>query len=339
VGFFTTRERADLERSTPDVEGKARELARRDFAPRRRVQDRAPDNDLVAGNAGALLGQVTGASLKQIDALIVELQSHRERLLAEGARVQRAIVEYAKMSQSTMQSTRIISESLSYWNRIPESPKDAPKDAYKDAYKYTRKNTQRAADVPVRTDAELWLESRRSLDVDRELERSVAEALARPLTDVPAEAAPVAAAALSHMVEPDVGEPQVGEHVAEHQVAEHHVAEDQAAEQQMAEAYATEPQVAEPHATEPHIAEPHVAEPHVAEPHVAEAAVVEPAATVLPDDAATVHPDSATELAATVIPDEQNAEPNPESIPIAEAPSVVADRPDEEVRQTTGARR
>ena len=35
--------------------------------------------------------------------------------MQEGARVQREITEYAHLSQSAMQSTKIIAESLSHW--------------------------------------------------------------------------------------------------------------------------------------------------------------------------------------------------------------------------------
>jgi hypothetical protein len=119
MGFFTTRERAELDQSAEtEVEGKIREFVRRDLAPMRRP----PDSDLVAGNVGSLLQRVTGSSLKEIDNLIAELQAQREKLLSESARVQREIIEYAKLSQSTMQSTKIITESLTYWNRIPDEP-------------------------------------------------------------------------------------------------------------------------------------------------------------------------------------------------------------------------
>jgi hypothetical protein len=53
--------------------------------------------------------------VQEIDALIGELQAVREMLQAESARVQREITEYARLSQSTMQSTKIISGSLSKW--------------------------------------------------------------------------------------------------------------------------------------------------------------------------------------------------------------------------------
>jgi len=44
-----------------------------------------------------------------------ELQTLREMLQSEGARVQREITEYAHLSQSAMQSTKIITDSLSKW--------------------------------------------------------------------------------------------------------------------------------------------------------------------------------------------------------------------------------
>jgi hypothetical protein len=48
--------------------------------------------------------------VREIDNIIVELQTFREKLQSEGARVQREIVEYATLSQSTLQSTKVISE-------------------------------------------------------------------------------------------------------------------------------------------------------------------------------------------------------------------------------------
>jgi len=69
-----------------------------------------------------MLQQVAESSLREIDDLIVVLQRRREELLSESARVQRAVIEYAKLSQSTMQSTRIITESLSHLNKVPAPP-------------------------------------------------------------------------------------------------------------------------------------------------------------------------------------------------------------------------
>jgi hypothetical protein len=116
--FFTARERAQLGKSTEiKVQGKIRESVRYDFAPRRRTVDDDP-----AGHVGSLLQRSAEISLREIDDLIVELQRRREELLSESARVEREIVEFAKLSQSTMQSTKIITESLAYWNKVPDAP-------------------------------------------------------------------------------------------------------------------------------------------------------------------------------------------------------------------------
>src|SRR6266568_7760681 len=96
-----------------EVEGEIREFVRRDGASLRR----APENDseLVANNIGTLLQRVAGSSVQEIDRLIAELQTLRELLQSEGVRVQREITEYAHLSQSAMQSTKIITESLAKW--------------------------------------------------------------------------------------------------------------------------------------------------------------------------------------------------------------------------------
>jgi hypothetical protein len=73
------------------------------------------DSELVANNISTLLQRVAGSSVQEIDRLITELQTLRDMLQEEGARVQREITEYAHLSQSAMQSTKIIAESLGKW--------------------------------------------------------------------------------------------------------------------------------------------------------------------------------------------------------------------------------
>ena len=99
-----------------EVEGEIREFVRRDGAVLRRAPD--SDGELIANNIGALLQRVSGSSVHEIDRLITELQTLRELLQSEGARVQREIAEYAHLSQSAMQSTKIIAESLAQWKSV-----------------------------------------------------------------------------------------------------------------------------------------------------------------------------------------------------------------------------
>jgi hypothetical protein len=101
------------------VEGEIREFVRRDVASQRRQPD---EGKAVADNISSLLQRVSVNSVQEIDRLISDLQVLRNRLHEEGERVQREIVEYATLSQAAMQSTKIISESLSHWKRVPDAP-------------------------------------------------------------------------------------------------------------------------------------------------------------------------------------------------------------------------
>jgi hypothetical protein len=102
-----------------EVEGEIRDFVRRDGT----VLRRAPENDgeLIANNIGVLVQRVAGSSVHEIDRLITELHTLREHLQSEGTRVQREIAEYAHLSQSAMQSTKIIAESLSHWKSAGNS--------------------------------------------------------------------------------------------------------------------------------------------------------------------------------------------------------------------------
>jgi hypothetical protein len=95
------------------MEGEIREFVRRDGANLRRGPDN--DSELVASNISALLQRVSGSSVQEIDRLIAELETLRNLLQGESTRVQREISEFAHLSQSAMESTRIIAESLASW--------------------------------------------------------------------------------------------------------------------------------------------------------------------------------------------------------------------------------
>ena len=125
MGLFTGRERAYLgklpppdagmqERRAGGPEASVHNSMRDDFAPRR------GDNDL-GGRVGLVLQRATAVSLREIDDLIVELRRRREGLLSESARVQNEIVEFAKLSHSAIESTKIITERLASFNRSPSA--------------------------------------------------------------------------------------------------------------------------------------------------------------------------------------------------------------------------
>jgi hypothetical protein len=111
----------DLEK-VDAVEGEIREFVRRDVVGRRPAPQE-PDGRAVADNISSLLARVSVSSVQEIDRLISDLQGLRERLAAEAERVQREIVEYASLSQAAMLSTKIISESLNHWKKVPDAPR------------------------------------------------------------------------------------------------------------------------------------------------------------------------------------------------------------------------
>jgi hypothetical protein len=105
-----------------EFEGEIREFIRRDVAPwRRRPNDAAPETP--ADNVNNLVQRVAGASMSEIDNVIIELQNVREILRKEGDRVQREIGAYANLSQAAMASMKIIGESMAQWRAtLPSTP-------------------------------------------------------------------------------------------------------------------------------------------------------------------------------------------------------------------------
>jgi hypothetical protein len=98
-----------------DTEGNIREL--RDtpaFRPAESI-----DGGTTANNLGILLDRVSGTSTKEIDNLIGDLQALRKKLQADSNRIQRDIAEYASLSQSVMQLTKIVSDSV---KKLPDAP-------------------------------------------------------------------------------------------------------------------------------------------------------------------------------------------------------------------------
>jgi hypothetical protein len=95
------------------VEGEIREFVRRDGASLRQAPE--TDSEVVANNIMSLLQRVAGTSMNEIDRLISELDTLRELLQKQNARVQRELAEYAHLSQSAMESTKLVAESLAQW--------------------------------------------------------------------------------------------------------------------------------------------------------------------------------------------------------------------------------
>jgi hypothetical protein len=95
----------------PGIEDEFRELVRRRGIPRVRAE---------SGNGGvndvnSLAQSISGPAVLEIEKLITQLHDKRDHLVYERQRVERAITEYAQMSQAATKCTKIIAESLAQW--------------------------------------------------------------------------------------------------------------------------------------------------------------------------------------------------------------------------------
>jgi hypothetical protein len=101
-------------------ENEIRELVRRDVAVPRSATDSA--NNSADKSLNELIGRVSGASIQEIDRVISELQSVREMLRNEGARVNREISSYASLSHASMTAMKVIGDSVRKWKSVPHNP-------------------------------------------------------------------------------------------------------------------------------------------------------------------------------------------------------------------------
>ena len=101
-------------------EGEIREFVRRDVATlrRQRSETDAPP-DPAAENLNALIRRIAGASMEEIDRVILELQGVRDMLRSEGERVSRELAGYASLSHASMTAMKVIADSLKQWKDVP----------------------------------------------------------------------------------------------------------------------------------------------------------------------------------------------------------------------------
>ncbi len=105
--------------ATHEVEAEIRDFVRRDVRQLRRPLETS--GEVFASNINSIVQRVAGTSLREIDGLVRELEGVREFLQTEGERVQREVANYAQLSQAAMNSTRIITESMSQWRKQVEA--------------------------------------------------------------------------------------------------------------------------------------------------------------------------------------------------------------------------
>jgi hypothetical protein len=102
-----------------EVDGNIRELVR--WGSTSRLRQVGGDSEVSASNLSSLLRRVSVNSTREIDNLISELQTLRDRLHADSSRVEREIVEYAALSQSVIQLTKIIADGVTHVKTVPDA--------------------------------------------------------------------------------------------------------------------------------------------------------------------------------------------------------------------------
>src|SRR4249919_2309017 len=108
-------------------EGEIREFVRRDVAFLRQQRlDGESGAEPMADNLSALIRRVSGASIEEIDRVILELQGIRDMLRNEGERVGREIAGYAGLSHAAMTAMKVIGDSLKQWQSTPNSSGNHP---------------------------------------------------------------------------------------------------------------------------------------------------------------------------------------------------------------------
>ena len=112
---------ADVDQAAATAfEGDIREFVRRDVATLRRQRSEGDAAaDPAAENLNALIRRVAGASMEEIDRVILELQDVRDMLRSEGERVSRELSGYASLSHASMTAMKVIGDSLKQWIDAP----------------------------------------------------------------------------------------------------------------------------------------------------------------------------------------------------------------------------
>jgi hypothetical protein len=104
---------------TAEIEGSIRELVRRESSA---IRQSGEISEQATDDLSSLVHRVSGESIREVDHLIDGLRNLRKKLDDDGSRVQREIVEYASLSQSVIQLTRIVSEGMTHVKNVPDAP-------------------------------------------------------------------------------------------------------------------------------------------------------------------------------------------------------------------------
>jgi len=125
---FSERQNEPDQSAVASFEGEIREFVRRDvaFLRRQRPETEQGAGEPIVDNLNGLIRRVSGATMEEIDRVIIELQSVRDMLRLEGERVGREIAGYASLSHAAMTAMKVIGDSLTQWKNAPGSSDHRP---------------------------------------------------------------------------------------------------------------------------------------------------------------------------------------------------------------------
>jgi hypothetical protein len=113
----------DVDQAVADAfEGEMREFFRRDLSRlHEQLSEAGPVDGLSTKSLDELIRRIAGASIEEIDRVILELQEVRNLLCNEGERLSHEISRYASLSHMSMTAMKSISDSLKQSKGVPEA--------------------------------------------------------------------------------------------------------------------------------------------------------------------------------------------------------------------------
>ena len=105
------KEPAHIDQVVNDFEDKFRESLRH-LPHQQRSERDDPANDPLPDNVNAVIRSIAGASIEEIDRVILELQKVRDVLLNEGKRLSDEFARFTTLSHMSMTAMKSIADSL-----------------------------------------------------------------------------------------------------------------------------------------------------------------------------------------------------------------------------------
>ena len=103
-------------------EGETREFRRDVLVLHRQRSEVDAANHPAADSLNTLVRRIAGASMEEIERVMLELQGVRDTLRSEGERVSREISGYANLSHASITAMKVIGDSIKQWINAAEKP-------------------------------------------------------------------------------------------------------------------------------------------------------------------------------------------------------------------------